>query len=242
MSTELISEAQQLTIDAAMRVESGGLSLSEAARSIGLTIEQFQTKIGELLALTNRFGWSPMTTDTREVLRAVRAMAPVVEGELAPVAVAGGGLAVTEGSTGLLATVAGWLGISVGTLAIGALVVGAVAVGGAIYMRTRTAAAATEPAAQQEVEVVTPPEPCPPLVREARLCPWSPKSAAAKPCGPGYCWDGGFNGSLACKQEVLPDNASRIDLSGVTCNPGFSEQRDRCTNVVSACTRQYRID
>jgi len=230
--TDAISAAEQLIVDAALGVKDRSTTLADAAKSVGLTVDQFRARLGELLALSNRFKVSPLTMETRYALQAVQQIAPMVEAELAPVVAAGGGLAVTEASTGLLGTAAAWLGISASTLVIGALVIGAAVVAGVVYVKTRT----THAGAPTEVEAVeTPPEPCPPNVMEARLCPWTPKSAAAKPCGPGFCFDGGFNGSLSCKQQALPENAERIDLSGVKCKHGFTEHRDRCTNVVAEC-------
>jgi len=68
-----------------------------------------------------------------------------------------------------------------------------------------------------------------------RLCPWSPKSASAEPCSPGFCWDGGFQGSLACKPEVEIPNGHRNDLSNIICNGGFHLVFEECTGIPKSC-------
>jgi hypothetical protein len=79
---------------------------------------------------------------------------------------------------------------------------------------------------------------CGPAVKEVRLCADSPKGAAAQACGPGFCWDGGFNHSLACKQEDLPAHAHRSYTNDVLCDDGYSAAVNACTSVVTACTKK----
>ncbi|MBI4955823.1 MAG: hypothetical protein HY908_27640 [Myxococcales bacterium] len=82
-----------------------------------------------------------------------------------------------------------------------------------------------------------PQPPCPEKVKSSKLCPWSPKGASSGPCDPGFCFDGGFNHSLACKQENqnVP-NAHPTDLNDLVCNDGFRSQvRDRCSGVLLRC-------
>jgi hypothetical protein len=56
-------------------------------------------------------------------------------------------------------------------------------------------------------------------------------------CGPGFCWDGGPQGTLACKQEnTNVPNAHLNDLNNLVCNDGFGTQmRDPCTGVLLRC-------
>lgn len=247
-----LSEFQQLIVEAATRVQGGAASLQEAAEGLGLTVDAFKSSVTEVLALRNRFNLPLVSGDQWGALRAI---ASAAESEAAPIAAAGGGLAATESSTGLLATVAGWFGVSVGTLLVGTVVLGAVAVGGVVWYNSRgssTAPTAADGAASPTaVSAVISNSPtaaartsatvantCAVPVKEARLCPWSPKGAKAEPCGPGFCWDGGFNGSLACKQETLPANAGRNDTNGAKCEAGYTAQVDACTNVVLACAKK----
>lgn len=170
---------------------------------------------------------------------------------LASGAVAGGEVAAGAAGTGVIGTVAGWLGVSAGTVLVGSVLLGAAIIGGTIWYTSRSSdATPAEPGGAEQPAVVvnvaatatlalpTLAPTCAPLVKEARLCPWSPKSASAQACGPGFCWDGGFNGSLACKQETLPANAVRIDLSGIKCEAGYTAQQDVCTGVVTACVKK----
>jgi hypothetical protein len=79
---------------------------------------------------------------------------------------------------------------------------------------------------------------CAPLVTERRKCPWTPDGYSVEPCGPGFCWDGGPQGSLACKQEVGVENSHQNDLSVLVCNDGYYPERDPCTNVILRCVKQ----
>lgn len=82
------------------------------------------------------------------------------------------------------------------------------------------------------------PPTCPPLVTERRKCPWTPEGYGVEPCGPGFCWDGGPQGSLACKQEEGVENAGRTYTSDLVCAEGYAAERDPCTNVILRCVKQ----
>jgi hypothetical protein len=82
------------------------------------------------------------------------------------------------------------------------------------------------------------PTPCPPLVSEYRKCPWTPDGFTVAACGPGFCWDGGPQGSLACKQEEGVDNSHRTYTTDLACNDGYVAERDPCTNVILRCVKQ----
>jgi hypothetical protein len=209
---------------------------------------------------------------------------------LASGAVVTGEVAAEAAGTGIIGTVAGWLGLSAGAVLVGSVLLGATIIGGTIWYTSRSSdptptltgdvhgaadedvsptavVAKVSPAATLAkasptavvakvsptvVLTVAPTRPatlaatlaptlaptCAPLVKEARLCPWSPKSATAQLCGPGFCWDGGFTGTLACKQETLPANAVRIDLNNIKCSDGFTAQQNVCTGVVTACVKK----
>ncbi len=79
---------------------------------------------------------------------------------------------------------------------------------------------------------------CPSLTLERRACPWTPEGYAVEPCGPGFCWDGGPQGSLACKQEEDVPNSGRTYTSDLVCNEGYVAERDPCTNVILRCVPQ----
>lgn len=82
------------------------------------------------------------------------------------------------------------------------------------------------------------PTACPVLAQERRACPWTPEGYAVEPCGPGFCWDGGPQGSLACKQEDDVANAHRSYTSDLICDDGYVARRDPCTNVILECVAQ----
>jgi len=82
------------------------------------------------------------------------------------------------------------------------------------------------------------PTPCPPLVTEQRKCPWTPDGYTVEACGPGFCWDGGPQGSLACKQEQGVPNSGRTYTSDLVCSEGYVAERDPCTNVILRCIKQ----
>lgn len=79
---------------------------------------------------------------------------------------------------------------------------------------------------------------CPTLTLERRACPWTPEGYSIEPCGPGFCWDGGPQGSLACKQERDVPNSGRTYTSDLVCNEGYVAERDPCTNVILRCVAQ----
>ncbi len=80
--------------------------------------------------------------------------------------------------------------------------------------------------------------PCPTPVLERRKCPWSPDGYAVEPCGPGFCFDSGPQGALACKQEQGVPNAYRNYTSDLNCADGYAPERDRCTGVIVQCVKQ----
>jgi F0F1-type ATP synthase membrane subunit b/b' len=82
------------------------------------------------------------------------------------------------------------------------------------------------------------PTPCPPLVTEYRKCPWTPDGYTVEACGPGYCWDGGPQGALACKQEQDVENSGRTYTTDLVCSEGYVAERDPCTNVILRCVQQ----
>jgi hypothetical protein len=77
---------------------------------------------------------------------------------------------------------------------------------------------------------------CPAQTRHRTKCPWTPPGFEVRECGPGFCWDGGPQGTLACKQERDVANARRTDLRDLVCSDGYVGDRDRCTGVLLRCT------
>lgn len=89
------------------------------------------------------------------------------------------------------------------------------------------------------VEISKASEPCPsPLPTVTKKCPWTPEGYSVGTCTTGFCWDGGPQGALACKQEQNVPNSGRTDTNNLVCNQGFTEQRDRCTGVILQCVKQ----
>lgn len=127
------------------------------------------------------------------------------------------------------AATAGWLastlGISLSTVIIGAIVIGLVAGGIYIYSQSGT----------HSGNVGDTPVPCPTQVPRLQKCPWTPDGYSIGSCAPGWCWDGGPQGALACKQEQSVPNSGRTYTSDLVCNEGFSPERDPCTNVITKC-------
>jgi hypothetical protein len=86
-----------------------------------------------------------------------------------------------------------------------------------------------------------PPEtvPCPPVDSSTwprRLCPWSPQNATIEQaCAPGFCWDGGYIGSGACKPEKDVPNSYRSYTRDILCKDGFYLVREPCTNIPLNC-------
>lgn len=70
-----------------------------------------------------------------------------------------------------------------------------------------------------------------------KKCPWTPDGYAVNPCNEGFCWDGGPQGSLACKPEKSVPNAVRTDTNGLRCADGFTAKSDACTGLITACTK-----
>jgi len=133
------------------------------------------------------------------------------------------GLMALEGAAATAA------GISTATLlGIGAVVVGAILIGGYIWSRGE---APVEPGPRGTGED------CPQQTMTARPCPWMPTGYSVGECGPGFCWDGGPQGTLACKQEnTNVPNAHLNDLNNLVCNDGFGTPvRDPCTGVLLRC-------
>lgn len=82
-------------------------------------------------------------------------------------------------------------------------------------------------------------KPCPsPLPRTARKCPWTPDGYSVGECTSGFCWDGGPQGSLACKQEETVPNSGRTYTSDLVCSEGYTAERDPCTNVILRCVKK----
>lgn len=76
--------------------------------------------------------------------------------------------------------------------------------------------------------------PSPQLVTEK--CPWTPEGYTVNECAPGMCWDGGPQGSLACKQAEAPPNSHRSYTGNVLCDEGYEAVVDPCTaNLVLEC-------
>lgn len=81
--------------------------------------------------------------------------------------------------------------------------------------------------------------PCPsPIPTAARKCPWTPEGYSVQPCTQGFCWDGGPQGALACKQEQSVPNSGRTYTTDLVCNEGYTATRDRCTGVILGCVKQ----
>ncbi len=78
------------------------------------------------------------------------------------------------------------------------------------------------------------PPPCPELPRTAVKCPWTPDGFSVGECTPGFCWDGGPQGFLACKEQETPPGSARGENMNVYCPSGVPV-RDRCTGVLTSC-------
>ena len=79
-----------------------------------------------------------------------------------------------------------------------------------------------------------PPPPCPEQPRKAEKCPWTPDGYAVGECTPGFCFDGGPQGFLACKQRDAPPGSARGENLNVYCPTG-APVHDRCTGVLTEC-------
>lgn len=78
--------------------------------------------------------------------------------------------------------------------------------------------------------------PCAPAPVTAPPCSWSLPGSPQGTCAPGFCFDGGPQGTGECKQQSAPANSHRDDMLDVVCDGGFTAQRD-CTNAVVGCAR-----
>lgn len=84
--------------------------------------------------------------------------------------------------------------------------------------------------------------PCPPIPVasfQRRLCPWSPKDVSAEPCSAGFCWDGGFRGTLACKPEKDVPGGYRNDLNNILCPAGSHLVLEECSGVPTSCESDH---
>lgn len=146
-----------------------------------------------------------------------------------------GGAAATGG--GILATIGGWFGLTgMAAVVAGAVVVtavlGGITYGAATFIGSRSGDKPVAPGTRGTGQN------CPPQVPRMQRCPWTPTWASLQPCAPGYCWDGGPQGTLACKQENQKVPNARVnDLNNVVCNDGFRPVRDPCTAVLLRCER-----
>jgi hypothetical protein len=94
----------------------------------------------------------------------------------------------------------------------------------------------SEPAKPAESSKPPQKEPCPPITKVKRKCPWSPEGYTVHECAPGMCYDAGPRGSLACKQEKAPANSRRSYTGNVLCNDGYKAEYDPCIpNLVIRC-------
>lgn len=78
-------------------------------------------------------------------------------------------------------------------------------------------------------------KPCNTPIMMRQKCPWTPEGYTTEECPEGWCWDGGPQGSLACKQEQSVPNSGRTYTSDLACNEGYTAERDPCTNVIIRC-------
>jgi hypothetical protein len=170
------------------------------------------------------------------MLASVRAAMVAYEASLVPAVVETGAqqVAKTTLRQRLVAALASRLGVTLATagriasgLSIAGLIALLLSLGVMIYNRFGGGSEVAE-------------KPCPPLVMVRKLCPYArPGSSIDGECKPGFCWDGGYGHSLACKQENLNvPNTTVTDLNDLWCQPGFPKQvRDRCTGVLLRCER-----
>lgn len=201
-------------------------------------------------------GATVAAAETAATVAATAAGGTIVAAAATEVVVAGAG-GTAAGGTATAA--AGWLSTlgPVG-LTVGALIIGGLLIGGVMWYKNKDACACETPTsgtpAASDVIVAKGATPtpkaattraaaptavtCSAQTKTVKLCPDSPKGAAAQACGPGFCWDGGYNHTLACKQEVLPANAHRGYTSEVICNDGYAAAVDSCSNVVTACVKK----
>ena len=134
------------------------------------------------------------------------------------------GAAATGAGTAVGARVLMWvLGVSLFT---GVLIAGG-------YAAYKYFGSRTSNANRTEITKGTP---CPsPLPTVTKKCPWTPEGYTVNPCTVGFCWDGGPQGALACKQEETVPNSGRTYTTDLVCSEGFEAVRDPCTNVILRC-------
>jgi hypothetical protein len=121
---------------------------------------------------------------------------------------------------------AAFLGMSIGAWILLGIGIAAIGIGGYIYSRGDAPVEAGPRAKGED---------CPPLTRTAHKCPWTPDGHSVGECTPGFCWDGGPQGALACKQEADVPNSGRTYTSDLVCNEGFEANKDPCTGVILSC-------
>lgn len=145
-----------------------------------------------------------------------------------------------------------WMALGLFVGAFGMLALGALGWLAAKVLRDRGAAAPTvvqtmptppptppPPATREPAAGASPSSPgaadCPEQPRVQRKCPWTPDGFTVAECRPGYCWDGGPEGSFACRQEDMVANAERIADNELVCRAGFTPRRDPCTKLIQGC-------
>lgn len=79
---------------------------------------------------------------------------------------------------------------------------------------------------------------CATLPRIREKCPWTPEGYSVGECTPGFCWDGGPQGMLACKARETPANAHRNEDNNPVCNDGFARSLEPCTGLL-ICTAAH---
>jgi hypothetical protein len=139
--------------------------------------------------------------------------------------------AAETGGGGALASFTAWAaGISTTTLVVGAGLFAAAGLGYGYYWSHNVHPTAVAGPRMTGAD-------CPDKTPRMERCPWTPASAEIQPCAPGYCFDGGFNASDACKPENqhIP-NAHLSDLNDLICNDGYPVHvTDPCTGLLLRC-------
>jgi len=214
------------------KLSTGTWTLAEAVRLTALTPRALSLR----LALTEAAGGTVGRAAASALVRL--GLTKVAAGVAGAGAGAAGAGAAGAGGLGVL----GWLGV------IG--VIAAIAAGGYwVYTRNQAPSATSVPisggvvegggAERGGVELGGAGDgdatPCPDASEHQTACPWTPAGYAVGTCGPGKCWDGGPQGTLACKQPETPTNAGRSYTNDVVCGDGFAARFDRCTGVVLSC-------
>lgn len=136
---------------------------------------------------------------------------------------AAGAAAGAEGAAGA----ATYLGLSLGAWAALAIGIALIAGAGWYWSQGEAPTALSGPSTTRDA--------CPELVYSETRCSWTPADYAVQPCSPGFCWDGGPQGSLACKQANNVPNSKRTYTRDLQCIDGFRPSYDPCTNVILSC-------